>query len=142
MAAERIATTTRRPHPGPGRSVNSSTVASSNSVRKNFGSRHQRSSDRSSMMDIDQVGNNYKGGRGKGRRDNKHVSSNSSKPSASKRSSRPGDKKNVGGKKEPLTQMDLDKELESYMMKNQSTARNTLDMDLDSYMAAAPSKSN
>jgi hypothetical protein len=50
--------------------------------------------------------------------------------------SRPGRRE----EKKPLNQNDLDKDLESYMMKNNTTAQASLDMDIDSYMASAPSK--
>lgn len=52
------------------------------------------------------------------------------------RSTRPGRRE----EKKPLNESDLDKDLESYMMKSTTTAQATLDMDIDSYMSAGPSK--
>ncbi|TEB15285.1 hypothetical protein C9890_0621 [Perkinsus sp. BL_2016] len=82
-------------------------------------------------MEIDQVGgessSNERRGRNKGNRPPQP---------------RNGSSKTKVLKKSQLSSTDLDKELESYMMKNESTARNTLDMELDSYMSTAPSKQN
>lgn len=47
----------------------------------------------------------------------------------------------VSRKQKPASQTDLDRDLESYMMKDAGRARAALDMDIDTYMASAPAKS-
>ena len=93
-------------------------------------------------MEIDTIGDDTAK---RNNRNNSHNRNrnNSSRPQDSKnrnnsrsRSGRPGRR----DEKKPLSQTDLDKDLEAYMMKNATTAQATLDMDIDSYMAAAPSK--
>lgn len=139
MAAERIASTTSRP-----------SFNRNSGVSKATGGHHRRRNDRG--MEVDQVGSsstsrggrNNRGGRGgrvdrEGRR-NATTSTNNSNNRNNNNRRKP--QNNQKPKKTSLNQSDLDKDLESYMMKNDSTARNTLDMELDSYMSAAPLKSS
>lgn len=126
MAAERISST--RP----------ASSSSSRISKPSSGARHQRrGNDRG--MEIDQVGSS----RGNNRNDNNRNNRNNrtSNNNNNNKNRRGNDSRSAKPKKSaPLNQTDLDKDLESYMMKNESTAKNTLDMDLDSYMSAAPSK--
>lgn len=122
MAAERLSSSGR-------------SASSSRGVQKARNPR--RRNDRG--MEVDQVGSASSNDRRNNRnRNNRNRNNNNNGSKKNTRNPRaPG-----GNKKTPVNQSDLDKELEAYMMKNESTARNTLDMELDSYMSAAPSKTN
>lgn len=133
MAAERIASSSR-----PSRIGGVSKPAS--------GGRHRSRNDRG--MEIDQVGSSTsRDSRGpiSGRPNNRNNNNNNN----NRQGKNNNNNKNRGGNRKPqnqkpkktsLNQGDLDKDLEAYMLKNESTARNTLDMELDSYMSTAPSK--
>lgn len=139
MAAERLSSQTIR-------HSSASAPRPSRVAKTQSGGRHQRRrNDRG--MEVDQVGsapnsnnnnNNNNNRINKNKPKNNNKNKNNSNNSNKNRNNR---RNNQQPKKTPLNQSDLDKELEAYMMKNESTARNTLDMELDSYMSAAPSKS-
>lgn len=120
MAADRLNSSTSRPSARPSSNSNS---------RISKPRQQRRGNDRG--MEIDQVGSSRGSGGGRNNRSkNGNNNNNRRRGNDSKRSSKP----------KALNQSDLDKDLESYMMKNESTAKNTLDMELDSYMSTAPSK--
>lgn len=143
LAAERISSRS-----GPTRRHISS--SSTTVTKPTSGRRHHRRNDRG--MEVDQVGstaNSNAGGLTRRTPGNKSSRRHQTRNGGSNRngpaSGGPRNRNNQKPKKSsvsPPNQSDLDKELESYMMKNDSTARNTLDMELDSYMSSAPSKSN
>ena len=131
MAAERItstSTSTSRPS-----RVGVSKPAS--------GGRHRSRNDRG--MEVDQVGSSSTSRDSRdstsGRRNNRN---NNNRQGNSNYKNRGGNRKpprqNDKPKKTSLNQSDLDKELDAYMMTNESTARTTLDMELDAYMSSAP----
>lgn len=131
MAAERLSSQTIR-------HSSASAPRPSRVSKTQSGGRHQRRrNDRG--MEVDQVGsapsNNNRANKNKPKNNSKNKNNTNANKNRNNR------RNNQQPKKTPLNQSDLDKELEAYMMKNESTARNTLDMELDSYMSAAPSKS-
>lgn len=128
MAAERLST------PAPSFRSNSS-HSSSRGVQKSRAPR--RRNERG--MEVDQVGS---ASTSNGRRNNRNNNNNRNRDNNNNnKNSRKSDSRS-SVKKSPLNQSDLDKELDSYMMKNETTARTSLDMELDSYMSSAPSKNN
>jgi hypothetical protein len=135
MAAERISSSSRPSVASSGPRISKASIGGR--LRRN---RNDRG------MEIDQVGSssNSRDSRGAvpGNRNNRNRNNrnnNTNNPNNNNRNRK--SQVNQKPKKSSLNQSDLDNELESYMMKNESTARNTLDMELDSYMSAAPSKS-
>lgn len=137
MAAERISTRSEPSRPRPRARFESS-------VSKPFsaGRHHRRRDDRG--MEVDQIGSSSlnRGSSSGPRRGNSRSHNQSRNGGVSGRDgrNRNSSRINKSVKKGDINQSDLDKELDAYMMKNESTARTTLDMDLDSYMSAAPSK--
>lgn len=115
-------------------------VRSGGSVQKASGQRRpNRRND--GRMDVDTEGKDGsdkrdRNPRGDNRGSNRAGNRSQNKNSRNARSKRPGRRE----EKKPLSQTDLDKDLEAYMMKNTTTAQATLDMDIDAYMAGASSK--
>lgn len=110
-------------------------VARPSSVQKTAGQRRRHGrNDRS--MDIDTTSSD------KSKPQNRNNNSQRRKPESIKPNNRrrPNSGRGRRDEKKPVSQGDLDRELDAYMMKNSATARATLDMDLDAYMSAAPPK--
>jgi hypothetical protein len=128
MAAQRIASTSRPLRVG---------VSKPSSA-----GRHRNRNDRG--MEIDQVGSSSTSrSAGRNNRNNRQGKNNNNSNNNNNNKNRGGNRKPQRKNDKPkasLNQTDLDKDLDSYMMRNESTARNNLDMELDSYMSAAPSK--
>ena len=137
MAAERISRSEpSRPRPR-------ARFESSVSKPLSAGRHHRRRDDRG--MEVDQIGSSSlnRGSSSGPRRGNSRSHNHSRNGGVSGRNGRRNQNSsriNKSIKKGDINQSDLDKELDAYMLKNESTARATLDMDLDSYMSAAPSK--
>lgn len=112
-------------------------VARPTAVQKTAGQRRRHGrNDRS--MDIDTVSSDKRTSQ------NRNNNSQRRNPDAIKPNNRrrPNNGRGRREEKKPVSQGDLDRELDAYMMKNSTTARATLDMDLDTYMSAAPPKSS